>query len=202
MSRTRIKTALFVIVLALSAGVHAFEQSDASYSATRVIESKEGSVAMKIFHRPNMERVELDTDGQIMTTLVRWDRNQAIQIIPGMNMYMEIPLDKSQMYSPQDVKMIEREELGSETVNGHEAIKYRAIYESPDGGRGEGMFWFTTEDIPIKMDATVEHDGRSDRVKMELKDLQIEKQPDHLFEVPPGYSKMVMPGGVKPNPGN
>jgi len=195
----KIMIAILVGAVAVTSRVQAFEQSDASYSATRLIESKEGSVVMRVFHRPNMERVELDADGRIMTTLVRWDRNQAIQLIPEINMYMEIPLDRSQVYGPEDVKMVEREELGVETVNGHQATKYKAIYESPDGGRGDGLFWFTTQEIPIKMDAVVEHNGRSDRVKMELRDLEIADQPDHLFEVPTGYSKMVIPGGGNPN---
>ncbi len=196
MLRLKFSAALAAGVLVLLSPGHAFEESDASYSATRVIESKEGSVVMRVFHRPNMERVELSADGQTMTTLVRWDRNQAIQLIPGANLYMEIPLDRSQMYGSKDVQMVTRERIGEETVNGHRSTKYKAIYESPDGGRGEGLFWFTTEEIPIKMDAVVEQNGRSDRVKMELRDLEIADQPDHLFEIPSGYSKMAMPGGA------
>ncbi len=197
MSVPKTITAVIALLVAFLMPAQAFEPSAASYSATRVIDTKEGSVSMQIFHRPDMERVEVETDGGNVTTLVRWDRSQAIQLIPGVNGYMEIPLDRSQVHGPEDVELIEREKLGTEVVNGHQATKYRAVYASPDGGRGEGMFWFTADNIPIKMDARVEHGGRSDRVRMELKGLKIGTQPDHLFEIPPGYKPLPAAGGSR-----
>ena len=59
-----------------------------------------------------------------------------------------------------------------------------------------GFWWMTKDNIMMKLDVISVDKGKKGRMKMELDNLKIGKQDAALFEVPSGYSKMDMGGGM------
>jgi hypothetical protein len=160
---------------------------DAAYSATRYIESEEGQFEMKEYRAPQMFRADLLFEGEQGTMIMREDRQIAYLLMTSMNTYMEIPTDQvlEAAFYPQ---VVERIRVGRENVLGHDTTKYHGAFLDPDGIRSTGYMWVTDHGIPIKMDMVYEEPGeRGERVRMELRDLQVGPQSAALFEVPEGY---------------
>ena len=57
-----------------------------------------------------------------------------------------------------------------------------------------GFMWMSKENIMVKMDAVSIEKGEKNRFKTELTNIKIGKQDPALFEIPPGFEKMDMPG--------
>ena len=82
---------------------------------------------------------------------------------------------------------IDRKLLGTETIDGHPTEKYLVTFKN-DGQTQKIHQWLATDiNFPIK---TADPDNKWIQ---EYKNIKIGKQPDKLFEVPEGYSKMQMP---------
>ena len=77
--------------------------------------------------------------------------------------------------------------MGSETIDKHPAKKYEVTYT--ESGKKTRMYqWMATDiNFPVKMAAV---DGSW---SVEYRNIKMGSQPDSLFEVPAGYSKMDMP---------
>ncbi len=132
-------------------------------------------------------REELSVKGQGVVMLYRQDGGKAQMIMP-MGMYMEFDLGAGQNEQMDEYRLVERTELGRETVNGFDTTRYRVIYEGPDG-RYQGDAWFTDENIGVRCDMTASEGGESTRVLFEITKLELGDQADSLFEIPAGYRK-------------
>jgi hypothetical protein len=108
------------------------------------------------------------------------------------NMYMEISPDQGNQQAP-NYRLIEREVIGKETVNGIEATKYKSVYETDDGKFG-GFTWFTDDNIAVKAFIISETNGEKQRMQFEVTDLRRGPQDDALFELPAGAKNMSMGG--------
>jgi outer membrane lipoprotein-sorting protein len=150
----------------------------------------------KVYVAPGKQRKEQDLGGSTQVSIIRMDKGVMWMLMPDDKMFMEMSMQQAQSQNP-GVDMsgykIERTEVGKETINGHEATKYKVIMTDPDGKKLGGFQWIVNPGIQIKMD-TVSKDGNSkERIKMELTNLKIGKQDPALFEIPDGYTKMTMP---------
>jgi hypothetical protein len=145
----------------------------------------------RVFYKPGKVRDEMDMSGQQMVTIRRFDLNKVWMII-GEGMYMEVDPEKGNAQAP-DYKLISREIVGRETVNGMETTKYKSVYESKDGKFG-GFTWFTDDNIAVKGFMISESKGQKERFKFEVKNLQRGAQDDSMFEIPAGYQQMNMGG--------
>lgn len=179
--------------LAITNPLYAFMDKDASYSATRHIESADGSVDMKIYHAPGKERMEFNAGGQMMTSILRLDRKVAWLLIPQMKAYTESDLSRYLARTPEGYDVVEHKKVGTETVNGYKAVKYHVTFRTRDGATGTGYYWIVNDSIPIKMDLDVTDNGKTRHMTMELTNLKIGPQKASLFEPPAGYRKMSMP---------
>jgi hypothetical protein len=85
---------------------------------------------------------------------------------------------------------IERKHIANETIDGHPTKKYLITYKS--GNNKEQVYqWLATDiNFPVK---TASVDGSW---VQEFKNINMGSQPDSLFEVPSGYQKIQMPGGM------
>ena len=124
--------------------------------------------------------------------IIRYDKNIMWTLMPERNMYMELPLNKQQDVSVDLSKPVqgesERQNLGSETLNGRRTTKYRIVYEA-NGQRETILEWMDDEmSFPIKLSR---EDGSW---SMEYKNFHVGPQPASLFEVPAGYTPLTMPG--------
>lgn len=185
------------VIGAGSAGAAGLPASKVEYSATRVVESEQGSFSGKVHHSAGKERAEMDMGGMKMITIVRPDKQLVWTLMPNEKMYMEMDMRAAQqsgMHSDptQDVTITE---LGKETVEGHATTKYKMVMKDNSAA---GFVWLTKDNIPVQMEMLSGQGGEKTRVKISLKDLQLGKQSGALFEVPGGYQKMP---GMGFNPG-
>jgi len=142
---------------------------ETSFAADAKVETEDMSVNTKIFYKPGMLRDEMKMGGQEMVTIRRFDTNK-FWMIMGQGMYMEIDPEAGSE-QVQQFRLIEREVIGRETINGMETTKYKSVYETRDGKFG-GFTWFTDDNIAVKAFMIHETKGEKQRVRFEITDLR------------------------------
>jgi hypothetical protein len=188
----RYPTGILLLIFALVAAPSV--QADGStgqYSAMERMSTERGDVDARVFVAPDMKRMEMHDSIQI----IRFDKGVMWVLMPKQRMYMENPIPAGSGGS-SNLKYLEKEKLGKETVNGISATKYRTVAEDPQGNRLEGMSWLTDDGILVKNDMQLKGEGRTMQVKIEISDLKVGKQDPSLFEVPKGFNKFAMPAGM------
>lgn len=164
-----------------------------AFSATMVNVSGGQKVTTKVYMKPG--KLRTDTSGS--SSIVRQDLKKVWTVIPAQKVYMEVEdmTDSQPQMAAETVKgEVSRKKLGSETVAGHPTTKYEVTTKADDKLMKIHQWWATDIHFPVRTAAV---DGSW---SMEYRDLQIGNQPDILFEIPPGYKKMSipgMPGGIK-----
>ena len=150
------------------------------------MESRMGKKVMssKVYVADGKIRMDMPQGAMI----IRNDEKKSFMIMDSQKMYMEQPIDLSQ--APKVQKYfegeLERTSMGKETVNGHEAEKFKVTYKE----KNKDILvyqWLVDGKIPAKIEAV---DGKW---SVDYKNLQIGAQAADLFEPPAGYSKMEMP---------
>ena len=183
----------FVGVLAVGLGQMNEDvgQIQSSFAADASVETEEMPANERDKSTPGKGRADMKMGGQEMVTIRNFDTNKVWMIL-GQGMYMEIDAAKGSDQAPE-YKLISREVIGPEIVNGMETTKYKSVYESKDGKFG-GFTWYTDDNIAVKGFLIHEQKGEKQRIKFELTNLIRGAQADSLFEIPPGYQKLNMGG--------
>jgi len=143
----------------------------------------------KMYYSPGKVRDEINAGGQSMVMISRLDQNKAWMLI-GNGMYVESNPQEGTDQAPS-YRLVSREEIGAETVDGIQATKYKSVYESKDGKFG-GFTWYTDDNIAVKGFLISETNGEKQRLKFQLTNLQRGDQDDSLFELPAGARPMDM----------
>ena len=192
-----LSTILFGGSLAWAAGETTQQESQAQYSADSYTENAEMTLKEKVYVAPGKIRKEQAMGDSTPVTITRMDKGVVWTLMPGDDkMYMETSMQQAQSQSPgvdTSGSQMEKTEAGKEVVNGHEAIKYKVIMTDAKGNKLGGFQWVVSPGIQIKLDAVSKEKNSKERIKMELTNLKIGKQDPALFEIPDGYTKMVMP---------
>ena len=145
----------------------------------------------KMYFKPDKFRMEMKTNEE-MVMITRIDKKVAWNVMTKQKMYMEMPFDLKNKPKVEEkfAGEIERKEIGSETIDGHPTKKYLITYKA--GDKKEQVYQWLATDIkfPVKTSAV---DGSWSQ---EFKNIKMGPQRDSLFEVPAGFQKMQMPGGV------
>lgn len=159
-------------------------------SATIVTKSGDQTVSMKIYMKPDKFRTDNETAGA--STIVRKDLNKVWTIMNAQKTYMEMEgINDDQNLPAAEEKIkgeVSRKELGSETVNGHTAIKYEITAKMDDTVTQVYQWWAKDINFPVKTAAV---DGSW---TTEYRDINVGSQADSLFEIPAGFKKMTIPG--------
>lgn len=194
-----IKTVVFTVCLTIGGVVQAFVGAmsvslgemdknigriQVSFTAEAKFETEEMTAKTRIFYQPGKVRDEMNLGGQEMVMIQRFDLNK-FWMLMGQGMYMDIDPEEGSDDAP-DYKLISREVIGPESVNGIATTKYKSVYESKDGKFG-GFTWFTDDNIAVKGFLVHKTKGEKQRFKFEFTSLKRGKQDDSLFEIPPGY---------------
>ncbi|MDT8903069.1 DUF4412 domain-containing protein [Anaeroselena agilis] len=132
------------------------------------------------------EKMRFETAG--MATITRMDRKVVWLLMPSEKMYME------QQFRPENVVPssetlsgeVERTLLGTETVNGMVADKYRITVQT-DGKRHSFLQWLAKDSLlPVK---TAAEDGSW---WQEYRNVKAGEPDPSLFDLPEGYKKFSM----------
>jgi hypothetical protein len=139
-------------------------------------------------------RIEGVSDGQQVTMIVDSGAGTMLMLMPDERMYVEMDVGSAPFSAPGAQSMdpanpcssgevTDCRSLGSETVNGYAA---RGWEYTRDGERETA--WIANElRFPVR---TIEADGST----IDLSDISVGPQPSSLFEPPPGYTAMNLPG--------
>jgi len=193
----RIGLAAFIAAVGLGMAVQAqaatLPMPSVEYSADRVIETSSGTFNGKVFAAKDKERSETTMGGMQSVMILRRDKQVGWMLMPMQKMYMTMDFAKAQQQSgaaPND--QIDITEVGSETVEGQSAKKYKMLMKDGSGG---GFIWVTDQGIAVKMDFLSKSGGEKTRMTVTLKNLQIGAQDAQQFELPSGYTAMPNMGG-------
>lgn len=145
------------------------------------------SMTSKMFMKD--KNIRMEPQGQPSYTIMRGDKGVMWMVMPAQKSYMEMKPDPANKPKTEEKVQgeVSRKLIGSETIDKHPTQKYEVTYT--EKGKSQKMYqWMATDmKFPIKMAAV---DGSW---SVEYKNMKMGGQPDSLFEVPPGYSKMAMP---------
>ena len=182
--------------------------ADAEYSATSYLASTGPGAssyrhAMTIRHAPGMVRFEPLENSQQPTHIFRYDKGVVWAIFPenqrypGVRKYQEFELrngtgfdshvDTLMRASVALKKPEELQNLGEDTINGYVTTHYQKRDPVPwlTNEFVVTDYWINDAGLLIKMTAS----GPDVSSTMEMKDIQLGKQPEYLFVPPPGYEK-------------
>ncbi len=184
-------SAFLLVFLLFSATAWAFE-----FSADTIMTTREGKTAGKIFFKTDRFRMDMNAGGK-MSVITRMDRKVVWSVMHDQKMYMEMPFNPEQKNRPMVEKKMEgevdRKQVGAERIDGHPSIKYLITYKSAGRNSQVYQWWATDINFPVK---TAALDGTWSQ---EFRNIRMVSQPDSLFEVPAGYKKFAMPGGMSLN---
>src|SRR6056297_965169 len=161
------------------------------FRAEASLETEEQNINTVIYYKPGHIRDEMKMGGQDMVVLQDLEAQKTYMLMPqGMYMEMDMGQSNDQM---KEYRLIEREVVGREKVNGFDTTKYKVIYEGPDGKYG-GFSWFTDDNIAVRAFMVSEEDGEKQRVQFQIKELERSPQQMSLFQVPSDYRKLDIGG--------
>lgn len=165
-------------------------QPDVAFEGWRVIGDGTNTVMEGPYHYspPGKHRNELRMEGQTFTAIVREDLKTIWSLLPQQNLYMELSYDDPSAPSFDAAEVVESRFVGTEEIDGRRANKYEMSVVDQTGANATGTVWATDEGIPLRMDMTAE----GERTVIELRDVEVAPQPDALFEVPSGYTKLAL----------
>lgn len=179
------------------------------FAATMVITAKNRVTQVRYYAVPGAFRTETDQRGDQMIVIMRLDCGVIWSIIPKQQAYMEINLaglarglssgaPPSASAASQNIASaarmpnvkIDRQPLGAEQVGQYLCDKYRITVVDDQGKTYTGMVWTARElkGFPVKW--LDEQTG--DNVL--FSDISLSPPDPSLFQPPPGYRKMTLPG--------
>ena len=195
MKKFLVLTALMLCVI-LGLPAWAAGPMSGSFSADVVTTSPAGSHTSKMFVKEGKTRMEVNGQDHEVTTIMRTDKKVIWMLMPGQKMYMEMPFDQkkadisSKMSDPE--VQVDKKFLGNETVEGHPTKKYHITLTKKGKKETSGYLWEATDmnNFPVK------YQTEDRQITTVWKNVKMGGVNDSLFEVPAGYKKMSMPGGM------
>lgn len=196
----RFATAIVIVAGSLLSAVagavdrYPFPVLETSWAGTRVMEMAGASVTSQVYQTPDKMRYETDAGARV-TVIHRQDLGVQWMLIDSAT-YLETALSDLASGSPEDgvlpegMRIIEQEELGSRSIDGRDARGYRVVTEDAEGTRADVETWVTGEGIPVLMNVATEHDGEPMTATIRTTEIRVGPQPDSLFEVPAGATKL------------
>ncbi len=214
------KATLSVALLVLSvfwfsgvASAERLKEPVVEYSADQKIESDQMVMKGKIYYAPGKQRMDQEMKGQKQSLILRKDKELEWRLLPERAMYIERSTSRKTAGAGKQAGHGAASDssdefdynftvIGPDVVNGIKSTKRKFSTRALDGNVINGFMWTSKDNIVVKMDATTKGapgtQGR--RIVMEITNLKIEKQDPAVFEVPPGYTKFNMMGGINTAP--
>lgn len=158
----------------------------AQFSASMMIKDGGKLIPGKIFVQDGKMRQEFnDAEGRTIT-IVRPKLKVIWIILPGERAYTELPLRGKLpgqfIQIPPDA--LNKRLVGKDTVQGYETEKYEVTLRRGSGQERQTVWLAAKLNAPVKM---ISKEGN---FSIEYRGIKEEPQPDHLFELPPGYKKV------------
>ena len=189
---------MVLVIVAMGIFILCNLSSAAEFSADMIHKMGEETVKGKVYVKGNKIRQEVVKEGEKAVMIMRLDKGIIWNLMPEEKIYMEMPNLGDVANDPEYIKkieeMAEKKYLGKEKVNGYVCKKYKYIYS--DKSMGALTQWFSEKlNYPIKTEMGGQPGGMD--MLIEYKNIKEKGLQDSLFEIPPGYTKMQIPGMPK-----
>ena len=168
----------------------------AQFTADMVTTESGVTTTNKFYSENPFYRMNIEEGGQEGYVIV--DRNEGVTkvVMPSEQMYMVMSSTGMQSMSNDVFQSIEKQKeqyetnlVGTETISGYECEKYEVLID----GSVVSTFWQSSDiEYPIKVIS-----GANNDMVMELKNIEEGDVDDSMFQIPDGYTKMDMPGGMQ-----
>lgn len=186
--RLSLPVVLCAAVLAGNASADTLPVPTVEYSADRIVETEAGTFDGKVYFTKDKERLETNAQGMQSVMILRRDQQLGWMLMPAQRMYQKLDLARAQQQSgAQAADAVTIEQVGAETVEGHDATKYKMLMKDGSGG---GFIWITQDGIPVKMDFLGKSGRDKTRMTVTLANVQVGTQDPALFEPPSDYKPM------------
>jgi hypothetical protein len=115
------------------------------------------------------------------------DKKVSYMVYPGLQAYLEMPLEESEVEKPESDSKLEETEVGKETVAEHECVKKKAVVTDKDGSKHESTVWRAVDlnKFPIKIEQT---EG-GNLSTMTFKEVKLSKPDAKQFDAPTDFKK-------------
>lgn len=121
-----------------------------------------------------------------ITMISRPDKKVSYMVYPGLQAYLETPMEDSEAEKPESDSKLEETEVGKEKLDEHDCVKNKAVVTDKDG-RHESTVWRATDlnKFPVKIEQT---EG-GNLSTMTFKDVKLTKPDVKQFDAPTDYKK-------------
>jgi len=138
-------------------------------------------------------KVRLESAGTV--TILRKDRRVTWILNKQRKTFVEAPMNAAVSDPLRDpFEGATKQMLGKETMNGYPCTKMRLTRTDAKLGDISAVVWMADK---IGMPVRTETNFRGNRVVENRKNILIGAQPDGLFEIPPGYTKVSLTAPAK-----
>jgi hypothetical protein len=159
------------------------------YSADRTVVTGGKSYVGRVYAAPGKQRHEQNVNGLPMVAILRADKKVAWLELPDLHVFTDFAFPAA-ITDYANQKQLGAA-LGTETVAGLPAKKYRVEREGADGSQLNGYVWITDDGIVLKLDGSyVGSNGRETKALYELSNVKREAPSAALFELPPGINHL------------
>jgi hypothetical protein len=167
------------------------------YSADTVIGSGDHPKTGHLWRTPTALRHDMEDNGQAQSVIVRLDQNAAWMVMPALKLALGTDLNGLTQLSGTASVLGAAEKLkpaavGTETIDGMRATKYRVQMNDPEAGQFDGFVWSTAQGVVLKIDGAGEQNGRRGNVRIAFKNVRISPQDATLFDPPAGYRQVTV----------
>lgn len=137
-------------------------------------------------------RMNMETEGQRIGSLIRWNEQFAYSLMLDQRMYMKVPgteIGMDEYEARPCVGYKDSRKIGEETVDGRITEKWRCTDElSPAQGEtpADATIWYDPE-LAFEIKA-VSDDGS----EFEIREITVGRQDPKLFEIPAGFQEFDM----------
>ena len=189
---------IFAVLIA-STALKAAPIGDATvdYVADLTIASSDATLSGKIHHRagrngvPGRDRVELESARGPMTIIVRPDKQTAWMLLTERRAYAAYNLRNARaMVGVMDDRLVDLTYEKDEIIAGIATRRYAYIGKDRRGNSIGGKIWLTESQIVMKMNGYEQSPRRRRNITVELRNLQFETPPGHIFELPSGWQEI------------
>jgi hypothetical protein len=117
----------------------------------------------------------------------RPDKKVSYWIYPGLQAYVEMPMEDSEAEKPDSDSKLEETEVAKEKVAEHDCVKNKAVVTDKDGSKHESTVWRAADlnKFPIKIEQT---EG-GNLSTMTFKEVKLSKPDAKAFDQPADYKK-------------
>lgn len=163
-----------------------------SFTADFQVSGDKGAYQGTVWHTPGRERRDFGTKDGGQAVILRRDTDSAYLLKPSGHWYVGLGFAAvGALAGGVDTLTVERIRVGTDTIAGLKAIRYKVSGVGPKGSRFDGHAWFSAEGIMLKAAGTLSGgDGRKSEVQTSLSNVRIGKVDERVFELPSGWFGM------------